>query len=425
MFKKYTESSVTSFVLAGVLVSAVMLPNFSVQSAFAKSSKELLFSSEMNSENAEKELNFKHDSLKSVKQTLEDKKIQVKSINPEDKVDLSEYNSIAYNYKDVEKNKKLQKALQEELQNGKKVYLFGGLTIKEYCDLLGIDKLYTQTKIESGDSQESIELSFFNKEDEKKEKKKKDGTDKNKDSEKHEIIGYTLDEDTPYKVFISDINSYDDEGKIEIEDEIYLSEILQHENKIIEKSDSEISTRSSRIVDSEYDIIASAYYITKKAGQINSQWKLYKVTDEDDTKYDYFYVKDTSTIETYEWLWDAEEFTIRHDLVFDSDELDDAEPNDTSSNPYKVSLGYPYSIGFEYEIDTEPDMDLTLNKSNDYAKWKVTGSQLESSDDYEFVTAWASTGTYTKLDISHKVNFYAGIDVETDADQSISISYNY
>ncbi|MGF9821693.1 hypothetical protein [Brevibacillus agri] len=279
--------------------------------------------------------------------------------------------------------------------------------------------------MELDDTKETVNVSFYDIEgDEKKEKKQKDDMERKPDYNKHEIIGYTLDKNAPYKLFISDINRYDEKGKTIPSDEIFLQEILEHENKDIDKS--EFTTSSNRVVKSAYDITASAWYLTKKAGSINSHWKLYKNNDEDDDKYDYFFVKDTSSIQTYEWSWDAEEFRVRHELVFSSDELDDAEPNDRSKNPYTISLGYPFSVSYSYQLETEPKIDLTLNKEKDYSEWVVTGSELESDkDDYEFVTAWASTGTYAAIDIEHTVYFFAGIDVETDADQSISIRYDY
>jgi hypothetical protein len=410
--------------LVGILTSAITLSPYSInlqsKSVLAKSeSKELLFASRNNLEN----LDFWSDNgaFDNVKQALKDKKIIIKSIHPEEKEDVSEFNSIAYNYKDVKGDKKLQESLQTALSDGKKVFLYGGLTVEEYCELLGIENIYS--KIESSDSKETIKVSFHDSKKEKKKLEEKEGSYNISDNI-HEIIGYTLDKDASYKVFISDINNYDDKGKIDLTDEIYLKEILEHENKDIEKSN--MSLASAKIVDSEYDIIANAYYLNDKVGSINSQWKLYKVTDESDSDYDFFYVKDTSTIETYSWSWDAERFSVKHDLPFDGDQLDDASPNDTSSNPYSISLSFPFNISYTYTLDSEPDIDLTLNKTYDYAKWIVRDNQLESDQyDYEFVTAWASTGSYAAIDIDHTVNFYSGIDVEADADHSITVRYDY
>ncbi|UFJ40984.1 hypothetical protein LOK74_23990 [Brevibacillus humidisoli] len=417
-------------VLAGLLTSAVALSSFPTslhaQSTLAKSkSREILFASEKKLDDLETSLKSDNPAIKGIKKALTDNKIKVTSISHGDGDNFSEYDSIAYHYKDVKKDKKLQQSLRDALHDGKKVFLYGGLTIEEYCELLGLENIYSQ--IESDTPEEKI-VSFH---DSGQAEKKANSDNTNK----HEIIGYTLDKNSPYNVFICDINNYDDKGMIDLNDEIYLKEILEHEYKTLKKGEKgeqsdfsiqNVESASTKLVDSEYDITASAYYVTKKAGSINSQYKLYQVTDESDDDYDYFYVKDTSVIETYEWMWDAEEFAIRHELSFSSDELDDAEPDDTESDTISISLGYPFEVSYTYNVESGAEFDLTINKSDDYSKWLITDNDLESdNDDYEVVTSWASTGTYAGMDITHRVGFFAGLDVEAYANQSIEVRYNY
>ena len=414
--------------LTGVLVSAVVMSPYSIslstQSIFAKSkSNELLFASQNNFRNFESEIESSDVALKGVKKSLKDNKIKVVSVDYEEKADLSEYDSIAYNYGVVKKDNKLQRLLQEELENGKKVYLYGGLTVEEYCEMLDIDSISSNMEVHG--SKKSKKVTFNDGKKAEKNSSKKEST--------HDIIGYTLQEDASYSIFISDINITDGKEKIEITDDIYLKEILAHEHKSIEKDEELFKTgfittnvATARPVKSDYDIIASAWYITKKVGEINSQWKLYQVEDEDDSDYDYFHIEDKSTIEVFDSSFDAEEFYIVHEIPFSNDELDDSEPDDSTGSEKTISIGAPWNISYAYTIEAGSNYDLDIDKSNDIAEWYVDDNELEEdNDDYEFVTSWASSGTYAGIDVSHDVYFYAGIDVETDAGHSFEIRYNY
>lgn len=430
MFSRFPimRSTVSRITAVGVITSAILLSPYSISlpNAFAKSQdRELIFASKTKVEDVTESSKEDTKALKAAKEAIEDKKLKVKFIDPKEEVP-SGYDAVAYHYKDVKKDKDLKRSLQNMLTDGKMVYIYGGLTVEEYCDLLDIDTIYAQMEVDGSDRSKKVSFG---------DSKKAEKNPKSQNNSIHEIIGYTLNEDAAYSVFISDVNNYDDKGKkSDLTNEIFLKEILEHENSEIEKAGGHSETAiinpnvasAASVVKSNYDIVASAYSGGEKVGHFNSQWKLYKESDDDDEK-DYFYIKDTTSFYQDRTGWDAEVFDVKHEMPFASDEIDDADPNDTTSSPYKVSIGYPFSLSFEYELKSDANYDLTLNKDDDIVKWHVDDNELEQDgDDYEFVTAWASSGTYAGINITHNGRFdYDAAAIGAYTDHSISVRYDY
>ncbi|WP_214762897.1 hypothetical protein [Exiguobacterium sp. s146] len=356
----------------------------------------------------------------------------VKSLKDITKED--EFKSLAVNYKEVENDIKLRSYLNSELNKGKKIYLYGGLSFKKYAELLGLDDM----KVNVGSEDHPFYINFI--EDETAVDSEKG--DKIKDDEYEEkledIIGYTLKEE-PLRLWGGYITNEDEKGNgIKISDDLYLREILKQESNRIEMLEEDLSensafldifskntaSASSSLVFRGATKTTTGYYLSNDSGTLTSFYQLYKSTSERDTTYDIFTVKNTVQVKANSG-WRATILNMKNSLPYTSDKLDEFKPQNASASPYSVTFGYPINLNFTFDISTNPTIKATSSFTNGWANWNVTDYNMSSSNYYSPSMVWSSTGTLASADLDYKATFRSGIDVTSTTSHHWDVSYNY
>ncbi|HEY0828071.1 MAG TPA: hypothetical protein VGE40_08250 [Bacilli bacterium] len=336
-----------------------------------------------------------------------------------------DFDSVAYPYETVRNDKKLQLELQQALSAGKKVYLYGDLSLTDYTNALDTE---IQMEIPSKDNKSYI-IDLTDNNDEKADKKKRPQIKSLRD---FQIIGLSKNTGDELRLLLMNIDVTVENGsKVKPSSMIYLQSILQHEAKGIERVESKLLSINSAaagntiVKSSSAEIISSAIYLSGTAGQIISQWLLSKNNDEIDSTYDYFSLEDQVQYTQVDSGWDCEVAKAKHTLPYTSDEVWDSDPDDTNDGPFSISIGTPWFISFNYTINTAPDINLTEDLVADISTWDITDNAMESEDKHKFTTAWKSTGTLAAIDVYHYGKWHSGINVYTDTSQSFQISYDY
>ncbi|OAB42309.1 hypothetical protein [Paenibacillus glacialis] len=329
--------------------------------------------------------------------------------------DINDYSSFAYDVKDVEADQQLKFFLQEALEKGKKVYLYGGVTPSQYEELLHQS---IKIKISDGIAEEkTVTINDLKEADGKSIKQEFSDSDSVQD-----VIGYTTQE-TPLNALLLKYSNRDDTGaKIPNTSSIILDQILKHE---VQARNSTISPRGSTVVKSstgDIRVVFGLYGIDK--AEMVSQWMLYKGTDSDSV-YDYFTLKDLVQLKKIDSSFKGKNLIVSHTLAYSSDELYDAQPKSTSSGPYTVTFEYPFSIGWSFTIPNNPNITLDENWNVDKASWAIDGSDITAENKYQLGTSWKSTGTIAGINVYHFAELKSGINVWIDDSQQFSISYDY
>jgi hypothetical protein len=380
----------------------------------------------------------KDDSIIKEKQFLNEGKIKVewKQANKENKVTNQESTDIAYSVNEVKKSPELQKALHDALIDGKKVYLYGGLTFDEYRQLLNIDEITIDA---SKENSKPMKVHFGN-EKQKGPKKENPHSLAWKDEDVHDIIGYTI-KDVPQKLFVSDINVSSKNGTLPPTTKHYIQEILNSLVITVESTAEEepgitsfnflrknAAKADSKIVKSNGTFSASAYYNSLLLGRIYTDWYLKQSYDESDGTYDYFTVEDYTQIQGYNGGYPYY-LKVDHDIPYDSDHIYDWDPDDDSDNPYNISIGFPWSISFSFNLGGEPTVNEIGSLNYDYGRWEIKngiGGSLKNGDRFKPATSWKSYGTYASMDIRHWCNFTeVSGNMTAQAYHKLDVDYDY
>ncbi|MBM7716126.1 hypothetical protein JOC94_003137 [Bacillus thermophilus] len=356
---------------------------------------------------------------------------------------INKYDSIAVSYEVVKNNKSLSKKLKENLENGKKVYLYGDLTFEDYSKVLEVDiSLDTKTR-----NNEVKKLVFGNNNNNGNDSK----TLEIEAIDKLQIIGYSLNKEDNIKVLGLNISHHDENGKTEIiPDSLYLKGILRYEQKDIENDSVTLNNVPGEpVLRNDVLLVGEAFYITDIVGEIQSNWYLYKLLDEQDPDWDYFLLDNAVKPKIMKHngsffgsTWRATFMRINHILPSHlKSRLIESTPKDTEGDDYgnySLSISFPWQISFTIPYRSKPtiqlDEDLKLNQSDWYVEAQMFGKYrgLESSrEQYRFITAWTAGTDHpvgnniTEMIVRNYVEFTSGIDASTDTGNQFLVRYRH
>ena len=324
--KRFTGVRVFVF----ILTAALLLSPYSLSFANENDDSTRLYFAASDKIKKDTMLQSNSNSLVDAKKYLDEGELNVTLAEDSNTIpDLNSYSSFAYDYRDVKNNKDIQTFLKEALLSDKKVYLYGGLTIKEFSQLLDVE--YDIIVVDEFGNRKKINLSGSN-----KEKQSTTNPTTNNDKYLQSVIGYSIDtQSSPYQAFVTRINNYDEKGNTpltQIPAWRSLQEILRHESRNLEANSSKdergivtsnTANASTVIVSSSSgDIRATADYLFSTRGEMITQWILSKVpsSGETDVNYDYFVLKDLVQVRKIDSGYSAKSVTVDHALMFGSDE---------------------------------------------------------------------------------------------------------
>lgn len=447
---------ITALSIATIALSIIVSPyslNFdffdskaSASTEEVKSEKKLMF---FGSDTAAKKLNDlkengKDDSLVEVKQKIKDKKIKATAKQGKKEVilneNLQEFTDVAFDVKLVRKDVELQKHLQDLLKSGKKVYLYGGLTLVEYKELLNLDEMTAEATDPTSNSDKVIVAKFG--EEQKKNPSKKDefkNTPIEEDEEIREVIGYTLDPNDANKVFVADITVNTKSGKINPSEQQFIQEVLDGVNITTKKEKEQTQPKEvSSIIktnnayagnttrkSSPYTYSSSAYYGSMLIGRVYTDWYLLQNLDESEYTWDYFVVKDRKQMYSYNNTKTVYLF-VDHDIPAENGEIEDWSPwDDSGGQNYSISIGWPWNISVSLGMSSNPKIDQQGSMAYDYGRWVVTDDNIGDGEIFYPHTGWKSPGTYANMDIRHRASFYGNEYVGGGLSQHINVTYDY
>lgn len=311
--------------------------------------------------------------------------------------------------------KNLELFLKTALHNGKKVYLYGGLTPGKYEEL---PSQPLEVKVRSAD-EGAVRSVFIKDIDQQNGGKSLDETTI------QEVIGYTL-EDSDLNVFMLNYKNMDENGnEIPVDSSIMLREIVEHEQRINEPSSAAVIVKSN-----SGDIRTVGGLYGQKSAEMITQWMLYKENSESDPDYDYFALQDIIRINKISGSTDAKKLKVTHDLIYSKDDLYAAAPGNSSSGPYTVTFGYPWTLTWSFTYDGNPSISLSEDWSNDKATWEITPSwlkSLQSSDRFQLGSSWKAkvNNKNTGVKVSHLTEWHSLVQHMFDLDNSFSITYSW
>lgn len=295
--------------------------------------------------------------------------------------DFDDYNEIAAPFPQSEQ---VAQKLIEQYTHGKKIYLYGELTINDFSNVLALEQYGVNVPIEVA------------------------GIDA-KNTEKDEAFMFFSDEfasNAKHNVVALQENSSDG----------LLASIPQNDNGeynlslLMKAVVDDVSINSfyapyATTVDYEYSIKTYDYL----GHYAILDWFLYKQT-ESVSEYDYFGVKTNLGLEGSYFL--GTKMNINMDLPFSTDEYLESGPGDSSeSSSFDVNLGFGEDvsggISWSFTIDNDPEVDRTVSLSSDYAHWVVEEDWYTLDGEiFSPGMTWASTGTYAAIDITFRGYFY-------------------
>lgn len=361
----------------------------------------------------------KDKSLDEIRQNLNTNQIAVK---PESvKVPETSTDELAYPISSIREDKSLRKSVQTALLNGSKIYLYGdNVTIKEFEELLNIKGEISPTKsIEEMKNTRLAKPKAYVESD-----------------QSFNVIGYTI-KDEPHQIYFATFIS-DKEESFEKKAHMYLRAILDHEIKVTKKLNKEKADTTAVVncnkahadtspVSSHPDI--NTYYYADGTnilkGRFNTDWILSRTT-ETDPNYDYFSVRDNLEITPYNAaiLYWAK---VDHDIPYDSDNIYQWAPKDTSGSTIQVSL--PWGIAYSFNPNGNIVVDEMGSQSLDYGRWVLEGRWwigfLPNPTRFEPTTEWLSYGSYAVMDIRHWAKFHDSYYYYDNGYQYIRVSYDY
>ncbi|MDG5471524.1 hypothetical protein P6709_07170 [Jeotgalibacillus sp. ET6] len=168
----------------------------------------------------------KDDSIGGAKEKLSQDKLLVTSGSTLDRLPISaDEQSIAAHVNKVKQDPALQKLLHEQLKNGNRIYLYGGLTAELFKELLLLEEM--KIKADVGDLEGFINLGESQKE---KGPLKASGRT---EVEQTSIISFKLDEQVQYQYFEVRINGGGTSGTDQ--EEMFIQEILFHQSRLADR----------------------------------------------------------------------------------------------------------------------------------------------------------------------------------------------
>lgn len=351
--------------------------------------------------------------------------------------DLKAVTALAYPADEIKRDANLKSQLQEALRSGKRIYLYGGVTFDDYRELLGVDEISVTTKDGNGNEKKAT---FGNRDKLAQEKgglKEKPDKLLTEKEDNYDIIGFTLDKNTPHKLSVISISVTTINGKTHPSEEHYLREVLDNLSYIIDKSNQQESKPTSLIkknaalaanvirATSPYRFEGAAYWYSELAGKTFTNWDLQQNTDETVADYDYFMVKDYRTIQGYNG-WDSFKLKTDHDIPWDSDFILQWGPGDKSSSPYPISFGVPFSVSWSFNMSTDPTVDEMGSLPYDYGRWEVYSNWFAiDGTNFQPATTWKSYGTWADMDIREFGTFYGGLAGNVESSIKIDVSWDY
>ncbi|RBP87895.1 hypothetical protein DFO70_11786 [Cytobacillus firmus] len=434
MKKKTLAKGITGLALAALLVQPLALNG----SAKQTDPVELKIYSEK-APSIQKTLDAfsKDETLKKVKAQLDRGALRAEKIGLSNK---GEGQELAADVRTVREDKNLQKQLANRLKSGAKVYLYGGVTIDEYKDLMEISEVSVKVKDEKA---KDLNLTFGG----EKEKAEKEGKKLKQnpyslaaeDENSYDIVGYSIVEANENKFAVTNISVFDDAGnEIEPTEEYYIREILEISADTAAKIEvqtfslgsifglNRVHADSEPVTSSPTRITATAYYNGVIAGRTYTDWVLEKAGDSD-SSFDYFLVNDKTTISGANGFV-AKYLKSDHDIPYDSDYIIDWDPDDDTSSPYNLSFGVPFSAAWSFDMSNSPKVNNIGSQPYDYGRWEVTPGGLSSSINgvrFEPATTWKSAGTYASMDIREYGTFRNAKNIAAYSSVKIDVNYDY
>ncbi|MCM3728449.1 hypothetical protein M3226_22635 [Neobacillus cucumis] len=442
--------------MSGALLTGIMASPFSLnlkrlisyasqgQSQYAKPVDKLVF---ISSNEVGEKINYingkkQDETLDKLKDKVKKNALAVKSIKHSGKIDkknkdLVESTDIAANVEDVRKDADLQAYLQTALDEGKRVYLYGELSIEEYKELLNIDEIKVKAKdpngvqgyLEFGASAEKIQA-------EKGEYKENVPTADTVSN----IIGFTKNgKEKRQFVDISDA-AYDDEGNmIGNKEEFYIQDILAEQADLIEMDEADsqeetalVSTNEATAASSLVNDSYGSYSLAKSGsgttmGRVDMDWKLYMANRSTDnsTKYDYFTLSPLTQANAYNGA-QARNIWQDIDIPIDGDELEKWTPQgDSTKSGWDLTIGFPWAFSATMSMGDAVTVDDQSSIGYDYARWDVSDGELDD-EVFKGTAGWASTGTYATATYAATVTvqIYSGTQYKTAA-KRLSVNYDY
>ncbi len=279
---------------------------------------------------------------------------------------------------------------------GSKIYIYGGLTLNDYKEILSINDLYIN--MNASDSNGAVTNAI---------KMRFDG--EQEDNKKEAIIGLTRNSNSQSLTVTG-------EG---LTQEECINIIIEHFNSTFVPS----KNRETVIIYSSYG--HRVYSTQLSTAFVNVDYILYREQAEEDPTYDYYALKTnvTGTQTNPDTQIGRVSFTgleVKHKLVNSSDNVTDYAPKDVNrATNVGVSLNIGtngLSIGINFTSGAGPTIDSSYDVNTKEVQWKVSRYWLFgrpfSGDMFTFGTSWATRSK-------------ASIDVSTHATFSVVNNFSY
>ncbi|WP_018132343.1 hypothetical protein [Effusibacillus pohliae] len=223
---------------------------------------------------------------------------------------------------------------------------------------------------------------------------------------------------------------------------LFLREILDNLSYVIDKANKAnkpttfikknrvLAGNNVIVATAPYRFEASAYYQrlgqeALLAGKTFTDWVLEQNKDETVADYDFFLIKDYTTIQGYNG-WYGKKLKTDHDIPWDTDYILEWGPKDSSTSPYQVTFGYPFNVQLQFSMSSNPIVDEMGSQPYDYGRWEVYKNfGYINGDQFQPATTWKSYGTWADMDIREFGNFQRSDSAYGPADSSIKIDVSH
>jgi hypothetical protein len=312
--------------------------------------------------------------------------------------EIENYYEIAVPYGLVDN--RIKSILRKAYSENKKIYLYGELTINDYKEVLDLGEFGKHVDIYNTE-QKKLDKKVFLSFDEEYQK-----------VEKHNVVALSKDEEV--SGLLASVPILDNKSVLI---KAVLDDVIPH---------SSIATSGAECERKGFDV--KTYAINGSYAALD--WLLYQDTNETSLDYDYFAIKTQTKLVPWYVGEHGTRIDVNHKEYRSSDEIVDAQPQDTESRiSFDVNLNLKSNeSSYELEMSSRPDIDLTISLSSDYAKWVCDGAYLEG-DTFVPSSSWASVASYEKAGrkLELKGYFYDNIgDMETVTPlKTVTVTYSY
>ncbi|OUM84336.1 MAG: hypothetical protein BAA01_04680 [Bacillus thermozeamaize] len=288
--------------------------------------------------------------------------------------DESPFDVLIADVKEIRSDSHMQEYVQVQFAMGKKVFLYGGLSLEDYAELVGLDQL-------------TLKLG--------------DGV--------YDILGYSLSTSSLVAVNMS-------VGMLENtpSEHYYLQEILSLEKSWLERNRenlNEMMVQSDMFFPRYVEVIGSTYTSSGLlAGRLIDHYKLNNNPDPEiiDPLYDYLLLEGSTEIKGYNgYLGYRAEF--KHALPFATDELLD----------WKIFIDTK-------ERKIHPRVTQQVSLYEDWVSFRIANllTRNLNGNIIQYQTKWAYPYPYTGIDIVHTALFSNGWD-SWPVNHANQVRYNY